>query len=74
MCSSDLVAGASKLGGVVALAMAVASIAPPSIAGAAVLTAAPMLLSAVVLAVTGVETRARRLEEISAMELASVAE
>jgi len=71
---AGIAAGASKLGGVVALTMAVASIAPPSIAGAAVLTAAPMLLSAVVLGVRGVETRARRLEEISVMELASVAE
>lgn len=62
---AGIAAGASKLGGVVALAIAVASIAPPSLAGAALLGAVPAALAALALVAVGVETSGRRLEEIS---------
>ena len=62
---AGIAAGASKLGGVLALAIAVASVAPPSLAGAALLGAVPAALAALMLAVVGVETSGRRLEEIA---------
>jgi putative MFS transporter len=62
---SGVAAAASKLGGVLALAMSVAAVAPPSVAGAALLAAIPAALAALMLAVFGVETRGRRLEEIT---------
>ena len=65
---SGVVAGATKLGGVIALGIAVASWAPPGVAGAAVLAAVPAGLAALLLVFVGIETRGRRLEEISAAE------
>lgn len=62
---AGIAAGASKLGGVIALAIAVASIAPPSLAGAALLGAVPAALAALALVAVGIETSGRRLEEIS---------
>jgi MFS transporter, putative metabolite:H+ symporter len=62
---SGVVAGATKLGGVLALGLSVAAIAPPSLAGAALLAGVPAALAAVMLFLFGVETRGRRLEEIS---------
>jgi putative MFS transporter len=62
---AGIAAGASKLGGVLALAIAVASLAPPSLAGAALLGALPAGVAALTLIVVGVETSGRRLEEIS---------
>jgi putative MFS transporter len=64
---AGIAAGASKLGGVLALALAVASVAPPSLAGAALLGALPAGVAALTLIVVGVETSGRRLEEISPM-------
>jgi len=61
---SGIAAGASKLGGVAALSIAVASLAPPSLSGAALLGAIPAALAALMLLAFGVETRGRRLEEI----------
>jgi MFS transporter, putative metabolite:H+ symporter len=63
---TGVVAGATKLGGVLALGLSVAAIAPPSLAGAALLAAIPAALAAVMLVVFGIETRGRRLEEITA--------
>ena len=62
---AGVAAGASKLGGVVALTLAVASIAPPSLAGAAILGAAPAAVGALLLLAVGIETSGRRLEEIA---------
>lgn len=61
---AGVAAGASKLGGVLALALAVAAISPPSMAGAATLSAVAMLAAAVLIALTGVETAHRRLDAI----------
>ena len=62
---SGVAAGATKLGGVVALGMSVMAWSPPGIAGAAVLAAVPAALAAALLLLVGVETRGRSLEEIA---------
>lgn len=67
---TGLAAGASKAGGVAIIALVVAAVATPGIAGTAAIGAVPMALSAVAILVWGVETRRRRLEEITA-ELAA---
>jgi putative MFS transporter len=67
---SGVAAGASKLGGVFALGLSVAAVAPPALAGSALLAALPALLAAVMLFVFGIETRGRGLEEISSSVLA----
>lgn len=59
-------AGASKAGGVAIIALVVLGIAAPSIATVALIGAIPMTLAVVLVAVFGVETRQRRLEDISA--------
>lgn len=66
---SGLAAGAGKAGGVLVIALVAAGVAPPSIAGTALLGAIPMALAALAVAAFGVETRKRRLEEITAEEL-----
>ena len=66
---SGLSAAASKAGGVVIIALVVAAIAPPSIAGTALIGGIPMALAALALGLFGVETKKRRLEEITAEEL-----
>ncbi len=68
---SGLAAGASKLGGVAIIALVAAGTAPPSIAGTALIGAIPIGVGAVAMAVVGVETRRRLLEDITAEELAS---
>ena len=50
-------AGATKLGGVLALVMSVLAIAPFSVRNTAIITAVPMLAAAAAVAVTGIETR-----------------
>jgi putative MFS transporter len=67
---SGVVAGATKLGGVVALGIAVMSWAPPGIAGAAILGAVPAAVASILLIFTGIETRGRSLEEITRAEVA----
>jgi MFS transporter, putative metabolite:H+ symporter len=67
---SGVVAGATKLGGVIALGIAVMSWAPPSLSGAAALAAIPAGLASVLLVFFGIETRGRTLEDISAEESA----
>jgi len=66
---TGLAAGASKLGGVVVIALVVAGTTPPSIATTALMGAIPLVLGALAMAVYGVETRRRRLEDITAEEL-----
>lgn len=66
---SGLAAGASKFGGVIALGIAVLGIAPPALGGAAAIAGGCMLIAAVAIGAAGIETRDRRLEEISAKTL-----
>ncbi|MGI8984151.1 MAG: MFS transporter [Acidimicrobiales bacterium] len=66
---TGLAAGASKLGGVAVIALVVAGATPPSIATTALIGAVPLVLGAIAMAVFGVETRRRRLEDITAEEL-----
>ena len=66
---TGLAAGASKLGGVAIIALVVAAVAAPSIATTALIGAIPLTLAAVAMAIFGVETRRRQLEEITAEEL-----
>ncbi|HET9052190.1 MAG TPA: MFS transporter, partial [Candidatus Dormibacteraeota bacterium] len=68
---AGLAAGASKLGGVIALGMGVAGVAPPDLAGAAALTGAAVVVGAVAIGTFGIETRRRRLEDITASELSA---
>jgi putative MFS transporter len=63
-------AGASKAGGVAIIALVVFGFATPSIPAVALMGAIPMTLALVLILVFGVETRRRRLEEITADELA----
>ena len=59
-------AGASKAGGVAIIALVVFGIATPSITTVALIGAVPMTLAVLLVALFGVETRQRRLEDISA--------
>jgi putative MFS transporter len=62
-------AGASKAGGVAIIGLVALGITTPSIATVALIGAIPMTLAVVLMAVFGVETRQRRLEDITAEEL-----
>ena len=62
-------AGASKFGGVAIISLVVFGITTPSIATVALIGAIPMSLAVVLVAVYGVETRQRRLEDITAEQL-----
>ena len=53
------------------MTVVVIGLAPPSLTGAAALGAIPTALAALAVARYGVETRRRRLEEITATELAA---
>lgn len=66
---TGLAAGASKAGGVAVIALVVAAVAPPSIVWTALLGAVPMALAVLAVALYGVETRQRGLEDITAEEL-----
>ncbi|HEV2758590.1 MAG TPA: hypothetical protein VGV86_03385, partial [Acidimicrobiales bacterium] len=59
----------SKLGGVLIIALVVAGATAPSISTTALMGAIPLTLGALAMAVYGVETRRRQLEEITAEEL-----
>jgi putative MFS transporter len=63
---TGLAAGASKIGGVLVIGVVAAALTPPTIAGTALIGAVPMALAAVAALFFGVETRRRRLEEITA--------
>jgi MFS transporter, putative metabolite:H+ symporter len=65
---TGFVAGASKAGGVLIIALVASGITAPSIATVALIGAIPMTLAVFALAFFGVETRKRRLEEITAEE------
>jgi len=66
---TGLAAGASKLGGVAVIGLVVAGVAPPSISATALLGALPIAAGALAMAVLGIETRRRQLEDITAEEL-----
>lgn len=68
---SGLSAGAAKAGGVAIIGLVLLAFAAPSIRMTAVLGAVPMLAAVVAVAVFGPETRHKRLEEITAEELAT---
>jgi putative MFS transporter len=66
---SGLAAGASKAGGVLIIVLVLLGVATPSVTGTALIGAIPMALAGFGLLLFGVETRNRRLEEITAEEL-----
>ena len=66
---TGLAAGASKLGGVAIIALVVAGTTPPSISRTALIGAVPLVAGAIAMAIAGIETRHRRLEDITAEEL-----
>jgi putative MFS transporter len=66
---SGFAAGASKAGGVTIIGLVAFGIAAPSISTVALIGAVPMAIAVVLVALFGVETRQRRLEEITAEEL-----
>jgi putative MFS transporter len=59
----------ARAGGFVGVGVVIAGIAPASLRGAAVLGAVPVALAAMAIACYGIETRRRRLEEITAAQL-----
>ncbi len=65
---TGLAAAASKAGGVLIIALVAAAVAAPSISVTALLGGIPMAMTAIAVAFFGVETRKRRLEEITAEE------
>jgi putative MFS transporter len=62
-------AGASKAGGVAIISLVVFGIATPSIATVALIGAIPMTLAIILVVIYGVETRQRRLEDITVEEM-----
>jgi putative MFS transporter len=66
---TGLAAGISKAGGVAIIALVVIAVAPPSIAGTALIGALPLALAALAITFFGPETRSRQLEEITAEQL-----
>jgi MFS transporter, putative metabolite:H+ symporter len=65
---SGLAAGASKLGGVLIIGLVAFGVAAPSIASTTLIGGIPMAVAALGILLFGVETRNRRLEEITAEE------
>lgn len=63
---SGLGAGISKAGGVIIIGLVAMSAASPSILGTSLIGAVPMALAAVALALFGIETHKRQLEDITA--------
>ncbi len=70
---TGLAAGTSKAGGVLVIGVVAAALTPPTIAGTALMGAIPMALAALAALLFGVETRRRRLEDITAGEFAQAA-
>jgi putative MFS transporter len=68
---AGLAAGASKAGGVLVIGVVALAVTPPTIAATALMGAIPMALAALAALVFGVETRKRRLEEITVREFAA---
>ncbi len=69
---SGVIAGFSKFGGVLVIALVVVAIAPPSIAVTALIGAVPLILAAIAIGFFGVETRKRQLEEITSEQLGNL--
>ncbi|MFF9090435.1 MFS transporter [Streptomyces sp. NPDC014991] len=69
--ASGLTAAATKAGGLLMITVVVAAVAPPSLRTTALLGAVPVALATVAIALWGVETRSRSLEEISTSALES---
>jgi len=65
---SGLAAGASKAGGVLIIGLVALGVAAPSIATTTLIGGIPMAIAALGIMLFGVETRKRRLEEITAEE------
>jgi putative MFS transporter len=63
---TGLAGACARAGGLLGVSVVAIGLAPPGLTGAALLGAAPTALAAVAVARYGVETRRRRLEEISA--------
>ncbi|HYW34331.1 MAG TPA: MFS transporter [Balneolaceae bacterium] len=68
-----LVAGFSKFGGVLVIALVVFSVTPPSIATTALVGAIPLIIAAAAIIFFGVETRKRQLEKITEEQLDEIA-
>jgi putative MFS transporter len=66
---SGFAAGASKAGGVAIIGLVAFGITTPSISTVALIGAIPMTIAVVLVAIFGIETRQRRLEDITAEEL-----
>jgi putative MFS transporter len=66
-------AGAAKAGGVLIITLVVLNVAVPSLAQTTLIGAVPMAIAAVLFVIVGVETRNRRLEDISRSAFAGVA-
>jgi putative MFS transporter len=66
---TGLTAGATKFGGVMILALAVAAVAAPSIGMTALFGAIPLTLAVIAMAIWGLETRSKQLERITAEEM-----
>lgn len=66
---SGLIAGMTKAGGVLVIGLVTLSISPPSIAGTALIGAVPMGLATAAVAVFGIETCRRTLEDITSDQL-----
>lgn len=64
-----LVAGVSKFGGVLIIALVVIAVAPPSISATALIGAVPLIFATLAMFFFGVETRKRRLEDITEEQL-----
>jgi len=69
---TGLAAGSSKAAGVLVIAIVAATVATPTIAATALIGAIPMALAALAVLYFGVETRKRRLEEITAEQFGAV--
>ncbi|MBK0378425.1 MFS transporter [Mucilaginibacter segetis] len=69
---SGLIAGFSKFGGVLVIAVVVLAIAPPSIAVTALVGAIPLILAAIAITLYGVETQKRKLEDITEEQFRAV--
>lgn len=69
---SGVIAGFSKFGGVLVIALVVVAVAPPSIAATALIGAIPLIFAAIAIGFFGVETRKRQLEEITAEQLSNL--
>jgi putative MFS transporter len=67
---TGLAAGASKAGGVMIITLVALGVAAPSLAGTTLVGGIPMALAAIAILLFGVETRNRRLEQITAGQFA----